>query len=210
MSYWTYINGTINVSPLGRTQAEKRYILDTVLEHLPIVSGSEEDMHVYVIQKAGYDGSCSCDEFGQVTNNLRDRYGRRSRNRGWLRMQSNYILVVDASLRDREYNQTYYEFQKWLCRLAKRVHVKDVLVEIRGYEKHGIIRNNKDVYGKMFEDPTWSCANKEGEPTWSEFLMWDRAKNSSYPLILAYKYFADKENDLEAERRINYYKKENT
>ena len=37
MSYWTYVNGTVIVSPMGRTQAEKRYILDTVLSHLPRV-----------------------------------------------------------------------------------------------------------------------------------------------------------------------------
>ena len=53
MSWWTYVHGTIVVSPMGRTQAEKRYILDTVLEHLPVVSGSERDMNVYVIQKEG-------------------------------------------------------------------------------------------------------------------------------------------------------------
>ena len=56
MSWWSYINGTITVAPMGRTQAEKRYILDTVLEHLPRVSGgSEGDMNVYVIQKNGYN-----------------------------------------------------------------------------------------------------------------------------------------------------------
>ena len=54
MSSWTYIQGTITVSPIGRTQAEKRYILDTVLAHLPIVSGSKRDMNVYVIQKNGH------------------------------------------------------------------------------------------------------------------------------------------------------------
>jgi hypothetical protein len=40
MSWWTYINGMIKVSPMGRTQAEKTYILQTVLDHLPIVTGS--------------------------------------------------------------------------------------------------------------------------------------------------------------------------
>ena len=60
MSHWAYIRGTITVEPLGRTQPEKRYILDTVLDHLPRVSGSEEDMNVYAIQKKGYNGSCSC------------------------------------------------------------------------------------------------------------------------------------------------------
>lgn len=33
-------------------------------------------------------------------------------SRGMLRTQDEYILVVDAALRDREYNQTYKEFTK--------------------------------------------------------------------------------------------------
>lgn len=51
MSSWTYVHGTIVASPPGRTQHEKRYILETVLDHLPVVTGSERDMEVYVIQK---------------------------------------------------------------------------------------------------------------------------------------------------------------
>ena len=77
MSYWTYLTGTVTVRPMGRTQAEKRYILDTVLEHLPLVTGSERDMNVYVIQKNGDSSSSSCDEFGEVTNNLVDSYGNK-------------------------------------------------------------------------------------------------------------------------------------
>lgn len=63
MSSWTYINGTITAEPLGRTQAEKRYILETVLNHLPRVTGSKGDMDVYIIQKNGYNSSLSHDEF---------------------------------------------------------------------------------------------------------------------------------------------------
>ena len=37
MSSWTYINGTITVSPIGRTQPEKKYILDT--ENLMEIAG---------------------------------------------------------------------------------------------------------------------------------------------------------------------------
>lgn len=85
MSSWTYIHGTITVSPIWRTQAQKRYILDTVLSHLPIVSGSEKDMDVYVIQKNGHNNSCSCDEFGEITNNLTDWYGNKTRSGGMLR-----------------------------------------------------------------------------------------------------------------------------
>ena len=35
-------------------------------------------------------------------------------------------------------------------------------------------------------------------------MMYDRAKNSDYPMLLAYKYFNDKENDKEVERRMEY------
>lgn len=123
MSYWTHIVGTITVSPMGRTQAEKRYILETVLDHLPRVTGSERDMNIHIVQKAGFDSASSCDEFGMVTNNLKDSYGDRSRRRGWLHTQNEYILVVEGNFRDRFFNDTYREFIKWLCRLAKRVDV---------------------------------------------------------------------------------------
>ena len=213
MSYWPYLTGTVTVRPMGRTQAEKRYILDTVLEHLPLVTGSERDMNVYVIQKNGDSSSSSCDEFGEVTNNLVDSYGNKSRDRGWLRTQDEYILVVDGSFRDRMFEQTFREFMKWLCRLGKRVDIEDVLVEVKGYDKSTIIRNTniqrkkysyRKVFDGLFEDPSW--CNDTGEPNWCEFMMYDRAKNSDYPMLLAYKYFNDKENDEEVERRMNYGK----
>lgn len=214
MSWWTYINGTVTVRPMGRTQAEKRYVLDTVLEHLPLVTGSEKDMNVYVIQKNGYNSSCSCDEFGRVTNNLIDNYGDKSRSRGWLRTQDEYILVVDGAFRDRMFDQTYREFMKWLCRLAKRIGVEDVLVEVTDYEKSTLIRNTKiqrDKYSwqksfdQLYEEPSW--CNGDGELNWCEYLLYDKAKNSDYPMLLAYKYFADKENDEEVERRMKYQKR---
>ena len=175
MSWWTYINGTVTVSPMGRTQSEKRYILDTVLDHLPLVTGSEKDMNVYVIQKNGYNSSCSCDEFGYATNNLTDSYGDKSRRYGWLRTQDEYILVVEGSFRDRMFKQTLQEFNKWLCRLAKRIYVEDVLVEIKGYDKKILIRNTNDVYEKMLEDPSWSNEKSEN---WCEYLMWDNEESN--------------------------------
>lgn len=211
MSYWTYVYGTVTVHPMGRTQAEKRYILDTVLEHLPLVTGSEGCMDVYVIQKKGHNSSSSCDEFGQVTNNLVDIYGDKDRNGGWLRIQDEYILVVDGSLRDRMFDQTFREFMKWICRLGKRINIEDVLVEIKGYGKSTIIKNRnvqcskysyKKVFGELFESPSW--CNEDNEINWCEFMMWDRAKNSSYPMTLLYKYYSDEENDKEVERRLRY------
>lgn len=211
LSSWTYITGTITVSPIGRTQAEKRYILDTVLAHLPIVSGSEKDMDVYVIQKNGYNGSSSCDEFGERTNNLVDWHGNRTRSRGVLRTQDEYILVVDAALRDREFDETYREFIKWLVRLDKRVMIDNVLVQISGYDKSTIIKDHcvqnekysyQNVFFNLFEDTSW--IRDDGEVNWCEYMLYSRAKNSFYPMMLAYKYFNDKENDKEVERRMKY------
>lgn len=211
LSSWTYITGTITVSPIGRTQAEKRYILDTVLAHLPIVSGSEKDMDVYVIQKNGYNGSSSCDEFGERTNNLVDWYGNRTRSRGMLRTQDEYILVVDAALRDREFDETYREFIKWLVRLGKRVMIDNVLVQISGYDKSTIIKDHcvqnekysyQNVFFNLFEDTSW--IRDDGEVNWCEYMLYPRAKNCFYPMMLAYKYFNDEENDKEVERRMKY------
>lgn len=74
-------------------------------------------------------------------------------------LQDEYILIVNASLRDREFEQTFREFQNWLCRLAKRIMVDDVVVEVKDYYKSIIINNTDDVYYKMFESPSW-CNQK--------------------------------------------------
>lgn len=215
MSSWTYVNGTIEVRPMGRTQAEKRYILETVLDHLPFVTGSERDMNVYIIQKNGHSCSSSHTEHGVYGGYL----GWNKKNLS-LDVQDNYILVVNGSFRDREFNHTYREFQKWLCRLAKRVAVEDVLVEVQGYNRSAIIRNSEihrkhiwgTVYGMMFEDPSWFRDKKDKdefkEPNWCEYLMWDHAKGYDYPMMLAYKYIADEDNDAEVERRIMYKRSE--
>lgn len=204
MSWWTYVHGTIVVSPTGRTQAEKRYVLDTVLDHLPQVTGSERDMNVYVIQKNGYNNSSSCDEFGDMTNNLTDSYGQKSRRRGWLRMQDEYILVVDGSLRDREFDETFREFQKWLIRLAKRVMIETVLVKINDFSKQTLIQDNHEYYCNLYEYPANSYGNKTSEPAWYEYLLWQPMNhNRMYPKILGYKYYEDEENDKQVEAWLN-------
>ena len=204
MSWWTYVHGTIVVSPTGRTQAEKRYILDTVLNHLPQVTGSERDMNVYVIQKNGYNSSSSCDEFGDMTNNLTDDYGQKSRRHGWLRMQDEYILVVDGALRDREFEETFRAFQKWLIRLSKRVTVRSVLVKINDYDKSKLIQDEYGYYWNLFEYPYGSRGNETGEPAWYEYLLWHPMNNNRmYPKILGYKYYADEENDKQVESWLN-------
>ena len=176
MSYWTYITGVIEVCPMGRTQPEKRYILDTVLEHLPKVTGSERNMSIHIVQKAGTNGSSSCNEFGE-----------------WLkgdpfRTQDYYLIVLEGSLRDRIFEDTFIEVNKFLNRLAKRVMVNDILVKISGYDKDyhnkSFIISNAKPYKKMEEGPSW-CNE---EIAWAEYLMWDYGEDSWYPKKLEEKY----------------------
>ena len=171
MSMWSYINGVITVNPMGRTTAEKRYILDTVLAHLPIVNGSEGDMQVSVVPKNGWDAIQDCDEFYQQTNNLqsidtRDRYSTRN---GYMEICSEYMIVVDASLRDRVFDETKRMFLKWLSRLAKRVCVDNVLVRISDWSSSLIIDDDNGAFYNMYEWPSWT---DEGESNWCEYLMW--------------------------------------
>ena len=130
MSYWTHILGVIQVSVIGRTQHEKTYILNTVLDHLPIVSGSERDMNVIVNVSDSANTFCTHDEFDMMTDNLTDRYGNKTRECGWLKFSDTYYLTVYGNLRDRFFKDTFREFQKWLSRLAKRVNVETINVTI--------------------------------------------------------------------------------
>lgn len=195
MSYWMYVSGIVRVSPMGRTQAEKRYILETVLDHLPRVTGSERNMSVHIIQPEGHNQSSSHTEFDEWGG----YYDWKTLS---TKMQSEYILVLDGRLRDRRFGETYREVQNWLCRLAKRVLIEEVLLEVRGDypERSSVIKNENDIYGAMYE---WGSLDDEGnsEPNWCEYLMWERAKNYDFPMKLAYKYFNDPENDAEVERR---------
>lgn len=83
--------------PMGRTQAEMRYILGTVLSHLPPVTGSEENMKVHIVQKSGFNYSSSVDEFGQDTGMGNSHYGR------FFNTQSCYLrdILVEKSIRKR-------------------------------------------------------------------------------------------------------------
>lgn len=197
MSYWTYISGIITVHSHGDTQAQKRYIIDTVLDHLPRVSGSEEDMNVHVIQASGHNESCSANEFGETLF-----WRNRANSDGWMRTQSQYFILIEANLRDRMFDETKRELSKWLCRLAKRIWVRDILVRLEGQDRELIIKE-AEPYEDMLEPFSYS-KESGGEPAWTEYLFWDRANGSWYPAILTYKYFKDEENDTEVERRFEY------
>lgn len=149
MSNWTYVQGLIELDVPGRTQAEKNYILQTVIDHLPKVTGSERSMNIYTIQTAGYDSWQNFDEF---YNRVED-----------FKTQSRYFLVLDGNLRDRYYEDTFKELNKFLNRLGKRLMVDSVYVRLYNYEHSHIFTNENDCYGNMFEN----------DNPWYNYLMWE-------------------------------------
>ena len=173
MSWWTYVNGLIMVEPAGCTQPEKRYVLETVLAHLPKVTGSEEDMTVHIIQKEGYSGSANFNEFFETV--YREDF----------KTQDCYYLILEGQFRDRMYEQTFRELNKFLNRLAKRVYVDDILIRLTGWDKE-IVISNSDPYQDLYD---YSADSNKDEPAWWEYLLWDRdPSGGSYPEKLTHKY----------------------
>lgn len=165
MSKWAYTKGIIEVSPYGRTQAECRYILETVLAHLPKIIGSEEIMYTHIIQCAGRNTFCSHNEFGEWVKD------------GWLEYQGNYIITIEGHFRDREFDETYRAFVKWLTRLAKRIWVDSCLVRISGntanLEEKSTVINLNNLHD-LFETYSW---RSEGTVNWCEYLIWREPRN---------------------------------
>lgn len=149
MSNRTYIRGLIELDVLGRTQAEKDYILQTVIDHLPKVTGSEGTMDVHIVRAYGHNTWQNFDEF---YNRVED-----------FKTQSRYFLVLDGNLRDRCYKDTFKELNKFLNRLGKRLMVDSVYVRLYNYERSHIFTNKNNCYGNMFEQ----------EDPWYNYLMWE-------------------------------------
>ena len=210
MSYWTHILGVLEVHPVGRTQHEMTYILNTVLDHLPLVTGSESDMEWFVNINPHANSFSSHDEFEQPTNNLINNYGDHDAKSGWLRTSDRYYITVFGSLRDRMFRETFTELQKWLVRLSKRVMVYSVNIELTAdnrkepYYIQYSAAEERNPYYEMFEDPSWIT---EGEPAWYEYLMWEREPNGFIPLKHVYKYYGDDDIDAEMERRNRWKEK---
>lgn len=150
MSSWTYVQGLIEVGAPGRTQAEKDYILQTVIDHLPKVTGSEYGMNIYTIRANGHNRWSNRDELDHLNYDFKT--------------QSRYFLVLDGHLRDRRYKETLKELNKFLNRLAKRLPVDSMHVQLYTYDHSHIhtFTNENDYYGKMFES----------EHPWYKYLMW--------------------------------------
>lgn len=176
MSHWFHIRGMVTVEPFGRSQPEKRYILESVLNHLPVVQGSEGGMMVSIIQRPGFDVSSSHDEYDCQTDNGINTYDPdiRSRRNGWYQTQSEYILVLDGDLRDVYWDEGIKMLTKWLCRLSSRMFMNDIMLKCYDgwYEK---VFNNYRPFYEMMVEPSWYSNGKT--TNWFEHLAWKNEDN---------------------------------
>ena len=149
MSMWTYIRGLIELDVPGRTQAEKDYILQTVIDHLPKVTGSERNMEIHTVRAYGHDMWSNRDELDNLSLDFKT--------------QSRYFLILDGNLRNRYYEDTFKELNKFLNRLAKRLIVDSAYVRLNDYKRSYTFTNKNDCYDNMFDD----------ENPWYDYLMWE-------------------------------------
>ena len=183
MSHWAYVKGLVTVESEGRTQPECRYVLETVLDHLPIVTGSERNMTVHIVQAEGISCSQSSNEFWEYTESMRC-------DRSWLDVQENYLLVLEGHLRDKEFEETKREVVNWLTRLAKRLLIHDVCVKVWDYSKSMVIDDAEpyeDMYESRFE-PHSDVVHKK----WTDYLLWEHCEECSYPKKLL-EYYEERE-----------------
>lgn len=172
-NYEVLISGVVTVSVVGRTQPEKRYILETVLDHLPEIRASFGGyMKTHIIEKNGITDRSYQNEFGQ---NIDKSYST----------QDSYMIVIEGKYRDALYtiNEVHRGFQKWICRLAKRLYVEDTLVKLtqccdKWIKKEKIITNANNQYQNMFEEYSWVDSRSMN---WTEYLLWDRTEFPHMP-----------------------------
>lgn len=130
MSTWTHVLGTIEIDVYGGAQYECEYNLKRVLEHLPIVYGSEENMYITSFVKPGYcTASSNTDEFDKHSN-----LGQNGRG-GLFEFQTRYILVLSGDLQDATYEQTYRSLIKCIRKIIKHFYL--IAMNITIFEEFG-------------------------------------------------------------------------
>ena len=156
MSSWTYVHGSILVDTCSRSTPETLYKVQTVLNHLPRISGSEGPAKFYPILLDGHSYSSTHDEFERFSN-LGDR---RNSRYGCFETQSRCLIVLHGGLRDRMFEQTLYETTKALSRLSSRLLVQECLITVNGFDKDF-----------LFNNPEWLQDNYDS--TWTSDLLWE-------------------------------------
>ena len=70
MSWWTYVRGIVEVDTFADSDPEAMFMAQTVVNHLPRITGSERDVGVYCVRPNGTNLSSNCDEFDVPSNQI--------------------------------------------------------------------------------------------------------------------------------------------
>lgn len=207
MSRWTHIHGIIEAYVFGEAQAEKTYILETILSHQPNVTGSEENMSVRYMIKPGYNSWSSHDELGVYYRYPNYREHDKEAGEG----QDLYLIILDADLRDRTYKRTFKELINWLCRLSKRIVVHDILIKIidEWDKEHIISESGYDSCFYEMSEPAYRFLpgdkySRDRKLNRFRYLSWERDPYSGLPLTMIADDYEDPEVDEELARRKEF------
>ena len=157
MSWWTYVSGVIRVGTPARTTEQAEYIVKSVLNHQPRMTGSEGDMRIKVVPSLYIRSSQDWDEFGNTMEQLRYEH---------LEIQESYLIILEGNLRDKTVQETYREFIRWLCRLSKRLGVDDICVKISDHVYEEKLITNAHSFSEMYE--TQWVERIAGKKWWEE------------------------------------------
>lgn len=145
MSTCTHVLGTMEIDVYGCAQYECEYNLKKVLEHLPIVYGSEENMYITSFIKPGYGTvSSNTDEFDNFSNLAKNGKGK------LFEFQTRYILVLSGDLWDTTYEQTYRSIVKCIRKIIKNFFLVSMNINI--YEEFGKTGN---IISTFEDDGYW-------------------------------------------------------
>ena len=153
MSLWTYVSGVIEVDTCARSDAEAMYLAQTVVNHLPRITGSERDVEYYLSRPSGYCVSSNVDEFDQPSNLYHDRFSM-------FTTQDRILITIHGNLRDRMFKQTLREATKMLARLSARLWVLNCLVRVKSDMGETFI----------FDNPEWVRYRERTD--WAPSLLW--------------------------------------
>ena len=172
MSWWSYIKGTIEVDPQGRTIDEQEFILKNALKHQPMIYQDGGIMET-LITKSNYPNlSSSHDEFDEWTNLIYDRDPNYPR--GFYDKGTKFFITVDANIRDQMFKETLKQFTKWILHLSTKIPIDSCLVKIYDYDKSIILDWGSDVFTNKFinSDEKWMEVLYE----WNPYKIYDDEK----------------------------------
>ncbi len=159
MSYWTYVTGVIEVDTCARSDAEAMYLAQTVVNHLPRITGSERNAEFHFSRPDGYCSSSNVDEFDKPSNLYDDRHFR------MFTTQEKILITVHGNLRDRTFKATLRETTKMLARLSSRLWVRECLVRVRSDMGETFIFDNPEwVRNRDLTNWTQKILRKDGNP----------------------------------------------